>query len=265
MKINRHILVLTLSITMLLACKKEQANLAEFNKNCSYAKEVSADFLMEEITNLHPIFAKYTNTDIIFKNKNVRFTALEKDADYTWYIGTDVINEKTVSRYFSDAWVGQDLPITLVVRKKPNTICLPNDDGVDSTTKILHVSQFPIDTQYVSIDLGSLEGDYRVKSPHLIDSFDISFDVNYDGLGIQTFNIYNYDGEGSDCANQAIVNGGNYRQIWASGGTGVLACDYLIGNIHNRIDGVTEMTFTFGAAKSSNPNYYERIYLGRKL
>ncbi len=265
MKINRLFLVLSFCIVSLVACKKEQAELAGFNRNCSCAEEVSADFLMEEYTTPNVNFAKYTNTDTIFKNKNVRFTALEDSASYTWYIGTEVIHEKTVSRYFSDVWVGQDIPITLVVNKKPNTICLPNDDGVDSVTKVMYVSQFPIDTQYVSIDLGTLEGNYRVKSSHLSDSFDIAFDADYNGLGDVIFNIYNYDGQGSNCINQAFLSGGNYRQVWTSAGTSVLQCDYLKGNIHNRIDGIVEFHFSFGTNNVNSPDYYKRTYLGRKL
>jgi len=264
---NRHILVVFLCVVMLLACKKEQLEqpeLAEFNRNCSCAKEVSADFTMEEQTTSNPNFVKYTNTDTIFKNKNVRFTALENSADYTWYIGTEIISNKTVSRYFSDAWVGENIPVTLVVKKKPNLICLPNDDGYDSITKILHVSEFPFIVGS-EVYLGSIEGVYRVKSAHLPDSFDIEFYVDIASPGFQYFNVINYDGVGSDCIHQARAGGGNYRQVWSTGGTSVTQCDYLRGSVHNRIDGITEIKFTFGAGSPTNANYYERTYLGRKL
>ncbi|MFK8038831.1 MAG: hypothetical protein AB8B74_11110 [Crocinitomicaceae bacterium] len=110
-----------------------------------------------------------------------------------------------------------------------------------------------------------MEGSYRIKSNHLSDSFDIVFDVDYAPLGYETFNNRNYDGLGSDCINQAEISGANYRQVWTIVGTSVQQCDYLKGSIHNRIEGVTEMKFSFGASSSTNPNYNERIYLGRRL
>ncbi|MFK8038830.1 MAG: hypothetical protein AB8B74_11105 [Crocinitomicaceae bacterium] len=36
--------------------------------------------------------------------------------------------------------MGEDIPISLVVKKAPNTICLPNDDDYHSITKVMHVS-----------------------------------------------------------------------------------------------------------------------------
>jgi len=272
MKTNNHFFAIFSCIILLTACNKDQAEIAEFNKNCSCATEVSADFLMEEQTTSNPNFAKQTNTDTIFYNRGVLFTAIEslKDesgfAEYTWYIGSEVITEKTVSRYFNDALIGQNIPITLVVTKKPNTICLPDDDGYDSITKILHVSEFP-KTIGDEVYLGTIEGIYRVKSDHLPDSFDIEIDVALDNIGSTRVNFVNYDGFGSNCFDRAHFNGATYRQIWFKGGTGLTQCDYLEGYVHNRLDGVVEFDLSFRVLVDGGPEMleYDRIYLGRKI
>src|SRR5690606_9243363 len=113
-----------------------------------------------------------TETDTIFKDKNVRFTAKEKNAEYTWYMGTEILTDSVVQRYFGDDLAGANLPITLVVKKQPNKLCFPNDDGYDSITKYIHVANLPI-LDCPNANYGTLQGDYRVKSEHLPDSFDI--------------------------------------------------------------------------------------------
>jgi hypothetical protein len=146
-----------------------------FELDCSCAKEISADFTMKERATTFGInIDNYlTETDTILKNKRVKFSALLQDSEYTWYIGSEIVHTKTLERYFNDTWAGQDISITLVVKKKTNRICFPNDDGYDSITKILHVSN-PIETTDDFI-LGSLEGVYRFKSDHLANSFDVTF------------------------------------------------------------------------------------------
>ncbi|MFK8038826.1 MAG: hypothetical protein AB8B74_11085 [Crocinitomicaceae bacterium] len=123
----------------LSACKKEQAELADFNVNCNNSIEVSANFLIEEY--LKPLGLSKTQifvpTDTIYAGKNVRFTAQEINADYTWYLGSEVIKEPTFSRFFGSGLAGETIPVSLVVKKKPNTICNPFDDGVDSLTQYM--------------------------------------------------------------------------------------------------------------------------------
>lgn len=180
------------------ACKKKvQPNLSE--QDCSCAKEISADFKMEERGKISGInIDNYlTETDTILKNKRVKFSALLQDAEYTWYIGSEIVHTKTLERYFNDTWAGQDISITLVVKKKTNRICFPNDDGYDSITKILHVSPFieALTDDYV---LGTIEGKYRFKSDHLPDSFDVKFFGSRNNSNFESvlLNLENYDGMG---------------------------------------------------------------------
>ncbi|MFD1551673.1 hypothetical protein DNU06_02780 [Putridiphycobacter roseus] len=243
------------------ACKKDQAEIAEFNKNCSCAKEVTAEFMMEELT--YPgINVRYTETDTIHKEKNVRFTPIEKNAVYTWYMGTEILTDSVVQKYFDESLAGGNLPITLVVKKPPNKICLPNDDGYDSITKYLHVSNLPIWNSPDAI-VGPIEGNFRVKSEHLPDSFDINIDITYIPPKAY-FNITNYDGMGSSCIQQARPTDRNYRQMWGFDGVSTSQCDAMKGDVHVKMDGMVEMNFEF-FHHPDYPGYAKRQYLGRKI
>jgi hypothetical protein len=254
---------LTLAIT-LLACRKIQPDFdVAATDPCACASEVSADFEIWEGSSQVPN-PRQTLTDTTYKDKVVEFRALEEDAEYTWYIGIDVETEQITWKTFPDQWAGSDIPITLVVKKDPNNTCFPEDDGYDSITKTFHISDYWQESAN-DIDMGPIEGTYRVKSEHLADSFDVEFYGDKDGLGKSMFNIINYDGEGSNCISQAQITGSNYRQVWTTNGTSIMQCDYIQGFIHNRLDGVTEMKFTFGPPSPNHPDYYERIYLGRKI
>jgi hypothetical protein len=99
------------------SCKKVQPEMKELD--CSCAKEVSANFTMEERGMFfgNNIDDYLTETDTILDTKNVKFTAKEADAEYTWYVGTEIIHTRSLVRFFSDNWIGQTVPITLVVKK----------------------------------------------------------------------------------------------------------------------------------------------------
>lgn len=263
MKYYKILTYSVLSLFMVFSCKKDQPEMKEAKDPCDCASEVSADFEIWEGSSQVPN-PRQTLTDTVYKDKTVEFRALEEDAEYTWYIGTDIESGQITWKYFPDQWAGSTIPITLVVKKEPNKTCFPDDDGYDSITKTFHISDYWIvDGQ--DIDMGPIEGVYRVKSPHLSDSFDVEFYGDRNFQNENMFNIINYDGEGSSCINQARINGSNYRQVWTNNGTSTSQCDYIRGYIHNRLNGETEMKFTFGSNSPNSPNYYERTYLGRKL
>ena len=217
--IIKIVLLLLVSFAVVMCKKKVQPALSEINKDCGCAKEVSADFLMEEATSTNPNFAKYTETDTIYRDKNVRFTAKEENAEYTWILGLDTVHTRSVTRYFYNWMVGNTYPITLIVKKKSNSICLPNDDGYDSITK--HITVVAMNLNGASGEL-HFEGQYKVKSPLLPDSTIISLDYYYVSSGAfqNMLNVINYDGEGADCLhniNHAIGYDDisfNYKQIF---------------------------------------------------
>jgi len=236
-----------------LACKKiEQPEMAQLNKECDCAKEVSADFeILEMSASPGQPWNKLTSTDTIFKGKNVQFRALEEDAVYTWYIGQEILTSQVTGRYFSENLGGTNIPITLVVKKKPNSICLPNDDGYDSITKIMHVSQFVNETP-TDYEFGSIEGSYRVKSAYLPDSFDIKLYVYKLPTGSRGFSIQNYNGLG-DSTFTYVLSDWNYRQLYFYGGT-------TEGFVHNKMDKTFEANFV-----KNNVPVGEFHYFGRRL
>ncbi len=204
---KRLLLFFTL-VVLTFSCRKFQPEINDPHNACDCAKEVSADFLMEEASagsNLPLSF--YTNTDTTRQGKDVRFTATEKNAQVTWYLGQEVItNEPVVERFFGANFAGQSLPIICVVKKEPNLICFPNDDGYDSIVKYIHVSSHD-----VADSSNLLEGTFRVKEKNSIDSIDLTVEFRYSqGLVID---LYNFDGQGNNNFNNWTSINLNYREI----------------------------------------------------
>jgi hypothetical protein len=255
----KQLIFIALSIILLAqySCKKVQPEMKSLD--CSCAKEVSANFTMEERGMFfgNNIDDYLTETDTILDTKNVKFTAKEADAEYTWYVGTEIINTRSLVRFFSDNWIGQTVPITLVVKKKPNSICFPNDDGKDSITKFLTIqAQQPYSNlKYI--------GTFRVKSPFLPDSFDITTKIETNGWGNDCFNIYNYDGNGASCAGYMDEFLINYNQIWFGISSGISNCNQITGNFLCKHKDRIEMKFSTGIIPYNNVVNYE--YSGRKL
>jgi len=73
--------------------------------------------------------------DSIFGGGEINFTAVYKNAKkYTWYIGTDTLYTRTIDRFFEKQFIGQTIPITLIVEYEPNTLC-DKSNGRDTITK----------------------------------------------------------------------------------------------------------------------------------
>ncbi|MFT7156283.1 MAG: hypothetical protein ACI8Q1_001288 [Parvicella sp.] len=223
MKTKAYI-ILVLFLAVIWSCKKQQPKLAiAADDPCDCATEVSAEFLIEDkltrqFTNLHQD-SVYIIADDIYAGV-VRFRALEEGANYTWYLGTEVIDTQSFHRLFDDATIGSDITVSLAVSKSPNSLCFPNDDGYDSLSKTFHVYEY--------CDSSIMEGYFRIAEIGSIDSLDIGFDfVNYIGTtNCNGINIYNFDGQGTDFTKPSI-NLSAYRtykhwilksQTWNSNG-----------------------------------------------
>ncbi len=242
---------------------------------CGCASEVSADFVIEEQLNNVPDY-DWVETDTTLHNKDVQFRALEEDAEYKWYIGIDTFATQTASRFFSDQWIGYDIPITLVVKKEPNKTCFPDDDGFDSITKTFHVSQYMIDHGYNNdVELGTIEGTYRVFSKKLNDSIDVGVNVHrrFDNISI---GISNFDGSGIDCPYDDFyrpVSYYGYREIATSPDAGFVAdtstnlCNGLSFIVRNPVKGPAELLINSlrWEGTPSNIVNIKYHYLGRKL
>jgi len=73
----------------------------------------------------------------IFGGGDISFTAVYKDAKkYTWYIGADTLYTRTINRFFDKQFIGQTIPVTLIVEYEPNTLC-DKSNGRDTLTKTI--------------------------------------------------------------------------------------------------------------------------------
>lgn len=147
-------LILLLGFTGLLtmqACKEEcpcddpTDPVCENYNPCWDKKPVSADFEMsakwatdfpEYIGQWHPD-TKYSRGRIGFKPVN--YEEGDTSVKYTWLLGSEVIHEYSFERNFVDTrQTGENnIPITLIVERKPNLDCFPLDDGRDTLVKYI--------------------------------------------------------------------------------------------------------------------------------
>ncbi len=262
------ILVLILPL-LFLGCKKyEQPELTPLNEDCGCASEVSADFEILELESLPQFDPIGTDSDTIFHESNVIFRAKEDNAEYTWYIGSEILNTQEVGRNFPISFGGQDITVSLVVRKATNSICLPNDDGYDSISRTFHVQPYGIcdlTSQYIN-DTTLMKGVFRMKSAHLPDSFDITIDyIDYVGGAYNYIEIYNYDGLGSNVINipRCSATLKTYRGLWIEGQGTFYNC--FSGTLFYSINGVANFKIKKCDLIGGNYVTTEYTYTGRKL
>lgn len=231
--------------------------MSAFKEGCDCAKEVTADFLMEEMST--PINWSYTkkhsDTDTMYASKNVHFCALEPDAEYTWIIGAETIHEREFYRYFDESLVGQTLTMMLIVNKTPNLICLPNDNGIDTVVRYLTIVDEISSYDFFNTPNPRFEGTFRVKDQNMVDSIDIVVEIVGTTDSSQDYIlISNFDGKGT--TKNFLEEGVNYRQLWF-GGYAFKDDSY----ISNKMNGEIELFFN-AIEISGSPSYR---YKGRKL
>ena len=243
---HKPIPILSLFAMLLLfvwACRKEKPEFDLSDKDpCGCASEVSADFVIEELATTIPETV-WVETDTVFQGASVRFRAKEDNANYTWYIGSQVFNSQSVVRNFGWDWYNVDIPITLVVTKEPNSICFPADDGHDSIVKNFHI--FEVE-QALSEDQTEWSnwpttGTYRMISPEHQDSFDMKIRV-FRGLinwDTKFVTLENWDGYGNDCISPSkTLWGSSYRYIGFKQ-TGNTICTSLTGHLIRDMNGAS--------------------------
>ena len=221
---------------------------------CAGLFEANANFIIEEkLTSFgDPIWVE---TDTILKNKVVQFRSTYVGADeYKWYIGSQVYTTPNVSLLFESQWSGNDIPITLVVKKIPNNDCYPNDDGYDSITKSFYVSYSLIYPTQLDVDSnvfhGGLSGTYRLANEIVQDSIDVVLSFCDNGWFTQ-LKIENIDGSGTACTCESSVYDRNVYQMtfreahfgFANGdadAVGLSFCKSLQGVIRRPMNGEAE-------------------------
>lgn len=167
MKSLKNILFLSSLFCLLFygCCKDEEP--------CKSVSEVKANFKAKTVSNyadwMYPYLKEkdwyYQNASFgaqFVLDSTIQWDSLE------WHIGNEVIyNQPTVYRgEFPD---NQKISITLIVKRKPNLQCHPNDNGIDTLTKnYVFLRQ---DQDYKKRFLGRYKGVF-IDYPALKDSFE---------------------------------------------------------------------------------------------
>jgi hypothetical protein len=113
---------------------------------CAGSQEVKADFKIENRVGPSPAEAYYLESEgsACFPLDNygtgiIRLTALQDSLEYKWIIGSDTIYNQEYSFLFGEEFCGGTYPLTLIVSGQPDTACFPNDNGLDTLTKMIHI------------------------------------------------------------------------------------------------------------------------------
>jgi len=96
------------------------------------------------------------------------FIPTEKNAKYTWKLGSEIITDRVFVRSFGDAIGPQRIPVTLIVEKEPNRNCFPNDDGKDTVTRYIdlrHQFSYPIIGKYKVLFEGTKDSSFIEVRP----------------------------------------------------------------------------------------------------
>lgn len=126
-------------VLMAQSCKKECQD--KSNPDCEnydpcYGKaKTSADFTISEV-----VGGRAFETDEVWRNSYVQFTAKQDFESYQWVIGTHKDTFYTKSCGLSGFPEGQSFQVRLIGKKKPNTDCFPTDDGIDTVYKTFKVT-----------------------------------------------------------------------------------------------------------------------------
>lgn len=269
MKITTFIL---LSFILFLAsCRKEQPATDEIvtDDPCECATEVSAEFDILEILGTHPWLPnERTPTDHILGDKNVEFKAKMENADsYKWYLGTEVLNTRSIVRYFDESLANENITISLAVRSQPNSYCFPDDDGYDSISKTFTVKP-------ICGDSTLMEGWFRVALEGTTDSLDIGFDFRQSRVQPSPFVCnyvdvlnYNFQGDTLDHWTGGVKVYRNYRWVKMENSfTAVNPYNSFGFKAEMDMSNVYHLYITRGNPSfNSKTEAYPEIYAGRKL
>jgi hypothetical protein len=135
--IKNYILIVFLAgAVMLVGCPGDAVVPPTPVDPCAGKVAVTAAFTIADLSGSdHPFWIKYDCDTVL--NSSVLFEAKERNADsYEWTIGSQTITTRDVIR--GNFPRGEQIPIRLIVRKKPDTSCFPSDDGIDTVVRFLY-------------------------------------------------------------------------------------------------------------------------------
>ncbi len=138
---------------------------------CKALHATSADFTIMEDDVVAKSLGWHSYACDTVAGLSARFTAKDSSASsYSWQIGAGTYTTRSVKLFFPDYFLGQSVPITLILTKKPNTNCFPKDNGIDTVTKKVYF----VDGCTNSLIKGTFLG-YNATSPK--DTFSVRIDL----------------------------------------------------------------------------------------
>jgi hypothetical protein len=203
--------LLTLLIGLSVQCKKkcyDPTNPQCENYDPCYGKKlVSAAFKIQEVVSfpfntIPDAWGESPDTDTI-ATYGIQFTALEDGAEYEWHIGREVLTGKSVYRQNFTPF--DTYPITLIVKKQPNKLCFPKDDGIDTLTRRMYAGSW---LRHSPI-LGKFKG-YVTNPMDTLTIEMMTVPINIGGIIDTTIVPYNWGGKQDICRYSA---GGGYAKV----------------------------------------------------
>jgi hypothetical protein len=156
----KHALLFLFILSLVLSCSrcKEQECTDSTNPDCpnyvaptpvdpcASSHEVSADFSIEMDVWISgppemPLWAA-SNHCVAGVNDVKLHAYLDNAISYKWIVGIDTISTQDYIFSISNQYAGQTIWIKLIVTGTPDTICFPNDNGIDTISKQIHVVDF---------------------------------------------------------------------------------------------------------------------------
>jgi hypothetical protein len=240
---------LILLMLLLTACPEDNPVITD---PCAGKKPVSASFKIYE----DPVWLPngtnwiYYDTDTIALTSAI-FIADDSTADeYEWHLGSEIINTRSFSR--TDFPRKQHFPVTLIIRKKPDTLCFPSDDGIDTLKRIFYTLGLD-STGFIEKDIWS--GNYygynkdEISKPFTISINDKYLDTNDKFSPIKT-RIQNLTPNSDIYRWDEIVY--TYKEIYFKDN---LNYDYLTPRGIMKLSGVNNDTLTIDYNIQTAPGY----------
>ncbi len=165
---------------------------------CAGKEPVTARYVIESRMNVSGEYVYRESPGILCDENNsgsyvVRVRATDNHDNHIWIIGSDEINAPSYEFAFAGEYCGQSIPVTLITSSPIDSICFPNDNGIDTVTFLLPVTP---------LFENPIFGEFRIawdSAPQ--DSFDVKISGYYsifDGFSFYTSN-FNHLEQGDSC------------------------------------------------------------------
>lgn len=130
MKLSQLISWVLLVLATLNSCKEQPIPFSPYGD----LKSTSANFTIEQ-----KVGNRWFKCDTVISGQfnHVRFSAKQTSDTYVWEIGNEIITSKT----FEKTWLSENsfIPVKLIVTQNLSDTHNPNDNGVDTVIKVVHV------------------------------------------------------------------------------------------------------------------------------